>query len=140
MPPAPPLRRLRPRQREAEIPIEKSPQMRAGEGEGGSELRPPRRTATPDCESLRTCHPDTRLAEADDGEDGGGGPGRREPQVVSAYILIQVEVGQAASVAKGVCWDQAGGLAEAVAGPSDVIARAEGPATASANPRSEEHT
>jgi hypothetical protein len=45
--------------------------------------------------------------------------------VVSAYILIQVEVGQAASVAKDVCWDQAGGLAEAVAGPSDVIARAD---------------
>lgn len=34
--------------------------------------------------------------------DGSGGPGRREPQVVSAYILIQAEVGQAARVAKQV--------------------------------------
>ena len=43
--------------------------------------------------------------------------------MVRACILIQVEVAQAASVAKDVCWDQGGGLAEAVAGPSDVIAR-----------------
>jgi hypothetical protein len=33
--------------------------------------------------------------------DGSGGPGRREPQVVSAYILIQAEV-EAARVAKEV--------------------------------------
>lgn len=66
-----------------------------------------------------------RLAEANDRRDGGGGPGRREPHVVSAYILIQVEVGQSASVAKGVAGIKGVGLAEAVAGPYDVIARAD---------------
>src|SRR6266540_3337524 len=64
MPPAPPLRRLRPRQREAEVPIEKSPQMRAGEGEGGTELRPPRRTATPDCAKDKTTNAPDQEAPA----------------------------------------------------------------------------
>jgi DNA-binding Lrp family transcriptional regulator len=66
-----------------------------------------------------------RLAEANHGRDGGGEPGRREPQVVSAYILIQAEVGKAARVAKDVAGIKGVGLAEAVAGPYDVIARAD---------------
>jgi len=45
--------------------------------------------------------------------------------VVSAYILIQTEVGQADSVAKDVAGIKGVGLAEAVAGPYDVIARAD---------------
>ncbi len=65
------------------------------------------------------------LAEANHGGDGSGGPGRREPQVVSAYILIQAEVGQAARVAKEVGGIKGVGSADAVAGPYDVIARAD---------------
>jgi DNA-binding Lrp family transcriptional regulator len=45
--------------------------------------------------------------------------------VVSAYILIQTEVGRAPSVAKDVAGIKGVGLAETVAGPYDVIARAD---------------
>lgn len=45
--------------------------------------------------------------------------------MVSAYILIQVEVGQSARVAKNVAGIKGVALAEAVAGPYDVIARAD---------------
>jgi DNA-binding Lrp family transcriptional regulator len=50
---------------------------------------------------------------------------RRRTQVVNAYILIQTEVGKAASVANEV--REIGGVAEAedVTGPYDVIVRAE---------------
>ncbi len=65
------------------------------------------------------------LAEANHGGDGSGGPGRQEPQVVSAYILIQVVVGQADSVAKDVAAIKGLGSADAVIGPYDVIARAD---------------
>src|SRR5207245_8148007 len=66
-----------------------------------------------------------RLGEASHGMDSSGGPGRLEPQVVSAYILTQTEVGQADSVAKDVAGIKGVGLAEAVAGPYDVIAQAD---------------
>jgi DNA-binding Lrp family transcriptional regulator len=45
--------------------------------------------------------------------------------VVSAYILIQAEVGRTARVARDVAGIKGVGLAEAVAGPYDVIARAD---------------
>lgn len=45
--------------------------------------------------------------------------------MVSAYILIQVEVGHSALVTKDVAGIKGVGLAEAVAGPYDVIARAD---------------
>jgi DNA-binding Lrp family transcriptional regulator len=45
--------------------------------------------------------------------------------VVSAYILIQAEVGQSARVAKEVGGIKGVGAADAVAGPYDVIARAD---------------
>jgi DNA-binding Lrp family transcriptional regulator len=55
---------------------------------------------------------------AEDQDDG-------EPQVVSAYILLQAEVGQAARVAQEVGGIKGVGSADAVAGPYDVIARAD---------------
>jgi DNA-binding Lrp family transcriptional regulator len=50
---------------------------------------------------------------------------RRRPEVVHAYILIQTEVGKAASVANAV--REVAGVTEAedVTGPYDVIVRAE---------------
>jgi DNA-binding Lrp family transcriptional regulator len=45
--------------------------------------------------------------------------------VVTAYILIQTEVGKAAQVAKDVVEIKGVQLAEDVTGPYDVIARAE---------------
>jgi DNA-binding Lrp family transcriptional regulator len=51
--------------------------------------------------------------------------GQEDPTVVNAYILIQTEVGKAASVASAV--REISGVAEAedVTGPYDVIVRAE---------------
>ena len=46
---------------------------------------------------------------------------------VQAYILIQVEVGKATSVAKAVSAISGVSLAEGVTGPYDVIMRAEAP-------------
>jgi DNA-binding Lrp family transcriptional regulator len=50
---------------------------------------------------------------------------RRRGQVVHAYILIQTEVGKAASVANGVRGVSGVTEAEDVTGPYDVIVRAE---------------
>ena len=47
------------------------------------------------------------------------------PDTVSAYILIQTEVGKAASVAQQIASLQGVTLAEDVTGPYDVIVRAE---------------
>ena len=46
-------------------------------------------------------------------------------QVVQAYILIQTEVGKAASVAEAIAGISGVALAEDVTGPYDVIARVE---------------
>jgi len=46
---------------------------------------------------------------------------------VQAYILIQTEVGKAASVAKNISTIPGVTLAEGVTGPYDVIMRAESP-------------
>jgi DNA-binding Lrp family transcriptional regulator len=54
-----------------------------------------------------------------------GGPGDRRPTVVNAYILIQTEVGKAASVANEVRAIVGVTEAEDVTGPYDVIVRAE---------------
>jgi DNA-binding Lrp family transcriptional regulator len=45
--------------------------------------------------------------------------------VVTAYILVQTEVGEAAQVARDIAEIPGGQQAEDVTGPSDVIARAE---------------
>jgi DNA-binding Lrp family transcriptional regulator len=47
--------------------------------------------------------------------------------MVTAYILIQTEVGKAAQVAKDIVEIKGVQLAEDVTGPYDVIARAEAP-------------
>jgi DNA-binding Lrp family transcriptional regulator len=47
------------------------------------------------------------------------------PMVVQAYILIQTEVGKAASVAREISGMKGVTLAEDVTGPYDVIVRAE---------------
>jgi DNA-binding Lrp family transcriptional regulator len=47
------------------------------------------------------------------------------PVVVQAYILIQTEVGKAASVAESIAGISGVTLAEDVTGPYDVIARVE---------------
>jgi DNA-binding Lrp family transcriptional regulator len=52
-------------------------------------------------------------------------PERMEASVVQAYILIQTEVGKAASVAKEVRGIDGVTEAEDVTGPYDVIVRAE---------------
>jgi DNA-binding Lrp family transcriptional regulator len=54
-----------------------------------------------------------------------GGMARRSLLVVTAYILIQTEVGKAAQVAKDIVEITGVQQAEDVTGPSDVIARAE---------------
>lgn len=56
--------------------------------------------------------------------------------MVSAYILIQVEVGHSALVAKDVAGIKGVGLAEAVAGPYDVIARGPIPQASTCSPGS----
>jgi DNA-binding Lrp family transcriptional regulator len=48
-----------------------------------------------------------------------------EPIMVNAYILIQTEVGQAASVARAIAAIPGVTSAEDVTGPYDVIVRAE---------------
>jgi DNA-binding Lrp family transcriptional regulator len=53
------------------------------------------------------------------------GPGQEAPTVVNAYILIQTEVGKAASVANEVRSIAGVTDAEDVTGPYDVIVRAE---------------
>jgi len=56
------------------------------------------------------------------------GPRRKEravPDVVNAYILIQTEVGKAASVAEEIAKIDGVTLAEDVTGPYDVIVRAQ---------------
>jgi DNA-binding Lrp family transcriptional regulator len=50
---------------------------------------------------------------------------RRSVPVVTAYILIQTEVGKAAQVAKDIVDITGVQQAEAVAGPFDVVVRAE---------------
>src|ERR671912_3040349 len=50
---------------------------------------------------------------------------RRSVPVVTAYILIQTEVGKAAQVAKDIIEITGAQQAEAVTGPYDVIVRAE---------------
>jgi DNA-binding Lrp family transcriptional regulator len=47
------------------------------------------------------------------------------PDTVNAYILIQTEVGKAASVAQAIAGLQGVTMAEDVTGPYDVIVRAE---------------
>jgi DNA-binding Lrp family transcriptional regulator len=54
-----------------------------------------------------------------------GGMARRSLLVVTAYILIQTEVGKAAQVAKDIVETTGVQQAEDVTGPYDVIARAE---------------
>jgi DNA-binding Lrp family transcriptional regulator len=54
-----------------------------------------------------------------------GGMARRSLLVVTAYILIQTEVGKAAQVAKDIVEITGVQQAEDVTGPYDVIARAE---------------
>jgi DNA-binding Lrp family transcriptional regulator len=54
-----------------------------------------------------------------------GGMARRSLLVVTAYILIQTEVGKAAQVAKDIVKIEGVQQAEDVTGPYDVIARAE---------------
>jgi DNA-binding Lrp family transcriptional regulator len=54
-----------------------------------------------------------------------GGMARRSLLVVTAYILIQTEVGKAAQVAKEIVEITGVQQAEDVTGPYDVIARAE---------------
>jgi DNA-binding Lrp family transcriptional regulator len=54
-----------------------------------------------------------------------GGMARRSLLVVTAYILIQTEVGKAAKVAKEIVEITGVQQAEDVTGPYDVIARAE---------------
>jgi DNA-binding Lrp family transcriptional regulator len=54
-----------------------------------------------------------------------GGMARRSLLVVTAYILIQTEVGKAAQVAKDIVEITGVEQAEDVTGPYDVIARAE---------------
>jgi DNA-binding Lrp family transcriptional regulator len=51
--------------------------------------------------------------------------GRAVPDTVNAYILIQTEVGKAASVAQEIANLQGVTMAEDVTGPYDVIVRAE---------------
>jgi DNA-binding Lrp family transcriptional regulator len=55
----------------------------------------------------------------------GGGRTRRSVLVVTAYILIQTEVGKAAQVAKEISEIKGVQQAEDVTGPYDVIVRAE---------------
>jgi len=50
---------------------------------------------------------------------------REEPTVVQAFILIQTQVGQAASVAQAIAAIPGVTSAEDVTGPYDVIVRAE---------------
>jgi DNA-binding Lrp family transcriptional regulator len=52
-------------------------------------------------------------------------PAREDVVVVQAYILIQTEVGKAASVAREIAGLKGVTLAEDVTGPYDVIVRAE---------------
>ncbi|MDX6205834.1 MAG: hypothetical protein QOF39_1891 [Frankiales bacterium] len=61
--------------------------------------------------------------------NGGGRLSSREERhvVVQAYILIQTEVGRAASVAEQIAGIHGVTLAEDVTGPYDVIVRAEAP-------------
>jgi DNA-binding Lrp family transcriptional regulator len=54
-----------------------------------------------------------------------GGMARRSLLVVTAYILIQTDVGKAAQVAKDIVEITGVQQAEDVTGPYDVIARAE---------------
>jgi DNA-binding Lrp family transcriptional regulator len=54
-----------------------------------------------------------------------GGMARRSLLVVTAYILIQTEVGKAAQVAKDIAEITGVQQAEDVTGPYDVIVRAE---------------
>ena len=54
-----------------------------------------------------------------------GGMARKSLLVVTAYILIQTEVGKAAQVAKDIVEIKGVQLAEDVTGPYDVVARAE---------------
>jgi DNA-binding Lrp family transcriptional regulator len=54
-----------------------------------------------------------------------GGMARRSLLVVTAYILIQTEVGKAAQVAKDIVEITGVQQADDVTGPYDVIARAE---------------
>jgi DNA-binding Lrp family transcriptional regulator len=54
-----------------------------------------------------------------------GGMARRSLLVVTAYILIQTEVGKAAQIAKDIVEITGVQQAEDVTGPYDVIARAE---------------
>jgi DNA-binding Lrp family transcriptional regulator len=51
--------------------------------------------------------------------------GRAVPETVNAYILIQTEVGKAASVATEIATLEGVTLAEDVTGPYDVIVRAQ---------------
>src|SRR6266516_7862302 len=55
----------------------------------------------------------------------GGGGSRRSVLMVTAYILIQTEVGKAAQVAKEIAEIKGVQQAEDVTGPYDVIVRAE---------------
>src|ERR671922_297061 len=57
--------------------------------------------------------------------NGRGGQTRRSLLVVTAYILIQTEVGKAAQVAKEIAEIKGVESAEDVTGPYDVIVRAE---------------
>jgi DNA-binding Lrp family transcriptional regulator len=59
------------------------------------------------------------------GSIGRGGRTRRSVLVVTAYILIQTEVGKAAQVAKEISEIKGVHQAEDVTGPYDVIVRAE---------------
>jgi DNA-binding Lrp family transcriptional regulator len=69
--------------------------------------------------------PQRQASQGQPRDSQGTAKGQEDPTVVNAYILIQTEVGKAASVANEVRGIAGVAEAEDVTGPYDVIVRAE---------------